>query len=98
MHHQKYGVRLMDTINVYRLLDNSPLKRFHYELTLLSSLAYGLTGINVMLIASLVTSIAREWNLSVNDMGYLLSVGYSRMFIGALIFGKLETLLAERKF
>lgn len=87
----------MDIINAYRLLDNAPLKRFHYKIVLLSSFAYGLTGMNVMLIASLVTSIAREWNLNVTDIGYLLSFGYLGMFIGALIFGKLADVIGRKK-
>lgn len=88
---------MVDAFDTYKLLDNAPLKRFHYKLTLLSSFAYGLTGMNVMLIASLVTPIAREWNLSVNDIGYLLSVGYLGMFVGALLFGKLADVIGRKK-
>ena len=52
---------------------------------------------NVMLIGSLATSIAGEWNLSVNEIGYLLSVGYFGMFIGALFFGKLSDVVGRKK-
>ena len=83
--------------NTYAFLDNAPLKKFHYRLILLSSFAYGLTGMNVMLIAPLATSIAKEWNLGVNDVGYMLSVGYLGMFIGALVFGRLTDVIGRKK-
>jgi len=84
-------------VNTYEFLDNAPLKKFHYRLILLSSFAYGLTGMNVMLIAPLVTSIAKEWSLGVNDIGYMLSVGYLGMFIGALVFGRLTDVIGRKK-
>jgi len=83
--------------SVYAVLDNAPLKKFHYLLLLLASFAYGLTGMNVMLIAPLVTSIAKEWSLSVNEIGYMLSIGYLGMFIGALGFGRLTDIIGRKK-
>jgi len=83
--------------NIYAILDNAPLKKFHYLLLLLASFAYGLTGMNVMLIAPLVTSVAKEWSLSINEIGYMLSIGYLGMFIGALGFGRLTDVIGRKK-
>jgi len=83
--------------NIYAILDNAPLKKFHYLLLLLASFAYGLTGMNVMLIAPLVTSIAKEWSLDINEIGYMLSIGYLGMFIGALGFGRLTDIIGRKK-
>ncbi|MGB9758767.1 MAG: MFS transporter [Thermoproteota archaeon] len=84
-------------MSVYEILDKAPLKNFHYKILLLTSLAYGLTGMDVMLIAALVTPIAKEWNLDVVTVGYLLSVGYLGMFIGALFFGRLADVIGRKK-
>jgi len=83
--------------NIYAVLDNTPLKKFHYLLLLLASFAYGLTAMNVMLIAPLVTSISKEWSLSIKEIGYMLSVGYLGMFIGALGFGRLTDIIGRKK-
>lgn len=84
-------------MDVYRVLDNAPLNSFHYKILALSSLIYGLTGMDVMLIAALVTPIAKEWSLDVVTIGYLLSTGYLGMFIGALVFGRLADIIGRKK-
>lgn len=84
-------------MDVYRVLDKAPLNSFHYRILVLSSLVYGLTGMDVMLIAALVTPIAKEWFLDVVTIGYLLSTGYLGMFIGALAFGRLADVIGRKK-
>jgi putative MFS transporter len=84
-------------MHLTELLDRVEVGRFHYKILLTSSLIYGLTGMNVMLIASLVRPIAREWGLDTITVGYLLSVGYLGMFLGALLFGRLADVIGRRK-
>lgn len=84
-------------MNVYKILDTARLNSFHYKILTLSSLIYGLTGMDVMLIAALVTPIAREWSLDVVTVGYLLSTGYIGMFLGALTFGRLADVIGRKK-
>ena len=87
----------MNPIDVYAFLDKAPLESFHFKILLLCSSVYGLTGMNVMLISALANSVAAEWNLSVIDMGYLLSIGYLGMFVGALTFGGLSDIIGRKK-
>lgn len=84
-------------MNIYHLLDNAKLNSFHYKILVLSSLVYGLTGFDVMLIAALVTPIAKEWALDPITIGYLLSTGYLGMFVGALSFGRLADVIGRKK-
>lgn len=84
-------------MNVYHVLDNAKLNSFHYKILVLSSLVYGLTGMDVMLIAALVTPIAKEWFLDPITVGYLLSTGYLGMFFGALSFGRLADIIGRKK-
>ncbi len=84
-------------MSIYNVLDNASLNSFHYKILVLSSLIYGLTGMDVMLIAALVTPIAKEWSLNVVTIGYLLSTGYIGMFIGALGFGRLADIIGRKK-
>jgi len=82
--------------SVYEVLDKASLSRFHYNVLIVCSLVYGLTGMNVMLIAALVGPIAREWMLDVITVGNLMSIGYLGMFIGALAFGRLADVIGRK--
>jgi MFS family permease len=52
---------------------------------------------NVMLIPTLVTPMAKEWALDPITIGYLLSTGYLGMFVGALSFGRLADIIGRKK-
>lgn len=74
-------------MGIIEVLERQPLKRFHFILLTLSSLVYGLTAMNVMLIGLLLPAIRAEWGLSPTEAGYLLSFGYLGMFLGAISSG-----------
>ncbi len=76
-----------ESISVVNLLEGLKLTRFHYILLTISSLVYGLTAMNVMLIGALLPSITAEWKLSPTEAGILLSFGYLGMFFGAVLSG-----------
>ncbi|MEM1584480.1 MAG: MFS transporter [Nitrososphaerota archaeon] len=74
-------------MSVVKILEGLKLTRFHYVLLTISSLVYGLTAMNVMLIGALLPSIRSEWRLSETEAGILLSFGYLGMFFGAILSG-----------
>lgn len=80
-------------------LEKAPLTRFHYGLLLLSSLIYGFTAMNVMLIAAVLTPIIEEFGLKQQPLvsGLLLGVGYLGMFVGALSCGILADHIGRKK-
>ncbi len=81
------------------LLEKAPLSRFHYRLLLLGSLIYCFTGMNVMLIAAVLTPIIKEFRLETQPLtsGLLLSSGYLGMFIGALSCGILADSIGRKR-
>ena len=74
-------------MSAIELLEAQPLRRFHYTLLALMCLVYGLTGMNVMLIAVALPRISAEWGLDRAAAGLLASFGYIGMFLGALSSG-----------
>lgn len=84
-------------MDLLRSIDSAQLSGFHYRVLAISSLIYALTAMDVMLIAALVRPIAVEWSLDVITVGYLLSIGYLGMFVGALACGRLADAIGRRK-
>lgn len=75
----------------------APLSTFHYGILAISSLAYALTGMGVMLISILLTPIGKEWGLTSVALGLLASVGYVGMFLGAISFGFVADYVGRKK-
>jgi putative MFS transporter len=78
-------------------LETAQLSTFHYGVLAISSLAYALTGMGVMLISILLTPIGNEWNLSSIALGLLASAGYVGMFLGAISFGFVADYVGRKK-
>ncbi len=87
----------MEKESLIERLETAPLSRFHYGLLAISSIAYALTGMGVMLISILLTPIGLEWGLSDVTKGLLASAGYVGMFFGAIGFGFLADLVGRKK-
>ncbi len=80
-------------------LEKASLTRFHYGLLALSSLIYGFTAMNVLLIAAVLRPIINEFELGGQPLvsGLLLSIGYLGMFVGALSCGILADHIGRKK-
>ena len=87
----------MEGKSLLRFLEKAPLSGFHYRLLLIGSLLYGLTGMNVMLIAAVLTPVINEFKLEPLESGLLVSVGYLGMFLGALVCGALADQIGRKK-
>ena len=74
-------------MSVVKILEEQPLRRFHFILLALACLVYAATAMNVMLIAVALKPISVEWKLDPTAAGILGSYGYVGMFIGALSSG-----------
>jgi putative MFS transporter len=84
-------------MDVYDILNNAKLGRFHYTILVLTSLIYMLTALNVMLIGAVIRPISLEWGLDIIVAGYIISIGFLGMFFGAIIFGRLSDIIGRRK-
>lgn len=84
-------------MNVYRILNDAELNKFHYMILIVSSIIYMLTALDVMLIGAVVKPIAVEWKLGIVSISYLVSIGFLGMFVGAIVFGRLSDVIGRRK-
>lgn len=83
-------------MGITEVLERQPVRRFHFILLALSCLVYGLTAMNVMLIAVALTPIGKEWGLDEAAKGVLASYGYAGMFIGAISSGFLSDKIGRK--
>jgi putative MFS transporter len=86
----------VEKMSVVKILEGLKLTRFHYILLTISSLVYGLTAMNVMLIGALLPSITAEWKLTPTEAGILLSFGYLGMFFGAVSSGLISDRIGRK--
>ncbi|MEM2110418.1 MAG: MFS transporter [Candidatus Bathyarchaeia archaeon] len=84
-------------IDLFRSLETASLTSFHYKLLIIGSLIYCFTGMNVMLVAAVLTPIISDFRLGAFESGLLVSVGYLGMFCGALVCGILADSIGRKK-
>ena len=64
-------------------LDSLDLGPFHRRLLLVSGLGWMFDAMDVLLIGSILAALGQEWKLDATQRGWVLSVGFLGMFIGA---------------
>ncbi len=76
-------------MNVAQRLDRLPLGRFHRRLVVSSGLGWAFDAMDVGLISFAIVAIARDWGLSADQRGWVVTSGFAGMFLGALLSGVL---------
>lgn len=76
-------------MSVAQRLDRLPLGPFHRRIVMLSGLGWAFDAMDVGLISFAIVTIAKEWGLSPDQRGLVVSIGFAGMFLGALFSGML---------
>ena len=61
-----------------------PIGKFHYTLLWVIGLGWMFDAMDTGLIAFILTSMAEEWNMSASEKGWVVSIGFVGMAIGAI--------------
>lgn len=77
-------------------LDELPLSREHWRIVLLSGLGWMFDAMDVGLVAFVLVSLGRDWELSRPQLGLVASAGFLGMFLGALLAGRLADRYGRR--
>ncbi|HEU5000103.1 MAG TPA: MFS transporter [Lapillicoccus sp.] len=77
-------------------MDRLPFSRPHYALLVIGGLGYTFDGADNALVAFLLPSIAREWDLDNGALGLLASAGPLGYLVGALVSGTLGDRIGRR--
>ena len=68
-------------------LERLPVSRFHYRLLLLVGVGWLFDAMDTGLIGFVLASLGKEWALTPTAMGYIISIGFVGMAIGAMLSG-----------
>jgi len=77
-------------------LDRVPLNGFHWKLLVISGFGWLFDAMDVILIAFVVSPIAKEFSLEPAQRGLVVSAGFVGMFLGAAISGRLADRYGRR--
>ena len=78
-------------------LENLPTGRFHYKLLAVTGLGWLFDSMDTGLIAFVLPMLAKEWNLTPGQMGWIGSIGLIGMALGAILAGTLADRIGRRK-
>ena len=73
-----------------------PIGKFHYTLLWVIGLGWMFDAMDTGLIAFILTSMAEEWNMSASEKGWVVSIGFVGMAIGAIFSGGLADRIGRR--
>ena len=73
-----------------------PIGKFHYTLLWVIGLGWMFDAMDTGLIAFILTSMAEEWNMSPSEKGWVVSIGFIGMAIGAVCSGALADRIGRR--
>ncbi|EPF81599.1 niacin transporter NiaP [Acinetobacter rudis] len=73
-----------------------PIGRFHYSLLAVIGLGWMFDAMDTGLIAFILTRIAEDWQITAADKGWIVSIGFVGMAIGAVCSGALADRLGRK--
>ena len=85
------------TTSVFNWLDGLEFNRFHRRLLILASLVSMFAGYNSQIIAYIVPSALKEWQLTPVKAGTMISYGFLGLMVGAAGFGLVSDRIGRKK-
>ena len=64
-----------------------PLSRFHYRLLALIGLGWLFDAMDTGMVSFVLVTLAKEWGLSAQQSGWVVSIGFVGMALGAVLSG-----------
>ena len=73
-----------------------PIGKFHYTLLWVIGLGWMFDAMDTGLISFILTTMAEEWNITPTEKGWVVSIGFVGMAIGAVLSGGLADRIGRR--
>ncbi len=75
-------------MDIISRLQNLPVGRFHYKLLVLVGLGWLFDAMDTGLVSFVLATLGEEWGLNPTQLGWVVSIGFVGMAIGAVLGGR----------
>ncbi len=83
-------------MDILARLERLPVGRFHYRLLWLTGLGWLFDAMDTGMISFVLTTLAKEWALAPNQIGWIVSIGFAGMALGAVLSGWLADRIGRK--
>ena len=75
-------------MDIVARLQSLPVGRFHYKLLVLVGLGWLFDAMDTGMVSFVLATLGKEWGLSPKELGWVVSIGFVGMAIGAVMGGR----------
>lgn len=74
-------------MDIISRLQNLPVGKFHYKLLILIGLGWLFDAMDTGMVSFVLATIGKDWGLSPAELGWIVSIGFVGMAVGAVLSG-----------
>ena len=83
-------------MDILSRLHRLPVGKFHYKLLLLVGLGWLFDAMDTGMVSFVLATLGAEWQLSPKEMGWIVSIGFVGMALGAVLSGSLADRIGRK--
>ncbi|WP_107688190.1 MFS transporter [Neisseria wadsworthii] len=83
-------------MDILTRLQNLPPGKFHYKLLVLIGLGWLFDAMDTGMVSFVLATLGKEWNLAPSQLGWIVSVGFIGMALGAVLSGRVADRIGRK--
>lgn len=83
-------------MDIITRLHNLPVGKFHYKLLVLIGLGWLFDAMDTGMVSFVLATLGKEWNLAPSELGWIVSIGFVGMALGAVLSGRMADRIGRR--
>jgi MFS transporter, putative metabolite:H+ symporter len=84
-------------MELIRRLEKIPVGSFHYKLLIITGMGWMFDAMDTGIIAFVLPTLAKAWDLTTQEMGFIGSIGLVGMAVGAVLAGELADRFGRKR-
>ncbi|MDO5069567.1 MAG: MFS transporter [Neisseria zoodegmatis] len=83
-------------MDIITRLHNLPAGKFHYKLLILIGLGWLFDAMDTGMVSFVLATLGKEWNLAPAQLGWIVSIGFVGMALGAVLSGRMADRIGRK--
>ncbi|UOO77648.1 MFS transporter [Neisseria sp. Dent CA1/247] len=83
-------------MDIITRLHNLPVGKFHYKLLILIGLGWLFDAMDTGMVSFVLATLGKEWNLAPAQLGWIVSIGFVGMALGAVLSGRMADRIGRK--